>query len=61
MFRKRNAPAPKGEGALCLLGGDTTAHSTADARVQYLGSRFGLSFNFAAIVAPLAFGEGEHG
>ena len=57
MSRKRNAPARKGEGAVCLLGRDTGAYSMADARLQYLAGRLNLSFTYAAIIAPLAFGE----
>ena len=57
MLRKRNAPAHKGEGVVCLLAGDIDAHSTNQVRVQYL-NRFGLPLT-RAIIAPLCFGEGR--
>lgn len=60
MSRNRNAPARKGEGAVCLLGRDTDAHIMTDARVQYL-ARFGLPFHRAALVAVLYFGEAANG
>lgn len=58
MLRKRNAPAHKSEGADCLLlaGSDTGAYSTAQARIQYLAARYGLTFHRAALLAPIAFG-----
>lgn len=56
----KNAPAPKGEGVVYLPGSDTDAYSTHAARHQFLTSRFGLSFNRAALVAPLLFGEAAH-
>jgi len=57
MPRKQNAPARKGEGAVCLLGRDTEAHSILDARIQYLSARYGLPISYALMAAPLIFGE----
>ncbi|EQB32259.1 hypothetical protein M529_10680 [Sphingobium ummariense RL-3] len=61
MACKRNAPARKGEGAVCLLADDIGAYSTAAARIQYLAARHGLSVHRAALLAPMAFGVAGHG
>jgi hypothetical protein len=55
MAHTRNAPARKGEGA-AVSGKSSNAHSTAQAQVQYLAGRHGLSFHRAALLAPIAFG-----
>lgn len=60
MPQKRNAPARKGEGVMCLLGRDTDAYSTDAVRLQYLGARFGVPVHRAALIAGLAFGEAAH-
>lgn len=60
MPRKSNAPAREGEGATCLLGGDTGAHSAAQARIQYLAGRLSLPLHRAALIAPMAFGVVDH-
>lgn len=60
MTKKRNAPAlAKREGVECLLGGDIGVDSTTLLRVQFL-ARSGLSFNRAALLSSLAFGEAAH-
>lgn len=58
-MRKRNAPARKGEGVVCLLGGDTDAHITTAARIQYI-ARFGVPLNRAGLIASIAFGEARY-
>lgn len=59
MLTKGNAPARKGEGAVCLLAGDTSVYATEVLRVQHL-NRFGIPSTRAAILAPFAFGEVHH-
>jgi len=57
---KNNATAREGDGAACLLPGDTSAYSTATARRKYLCASTGISFTRAALIAPLIFGEVAH-
>jgi hypothetical protein len=53
---KQNAPGPRAEGVVCLLAGNTDAHSTDRVRVQYLAQP-GIPHIRAGLLAPLAFGE----
>lgn len=57
---KQNAPGRKAEGALNHCGGDESAYSTAQARVQYLAGRLSLPIHRAALIAPMAFGVVDH-
>ena len=43
---------------MCLLGGDTDAFTTARLRLQHLAS-LGFTLHRAALIAPMAFGEGR--
>ena len=52
----QNAPARKGEGVVCLLGGNTDVFTIIQARVQYL-ARTGIPSTRAALIAPFCFGE----
>ena len=55
---KQNAPGHKAEGVVCQLGGYTDAHSTTRFQLQHLAA-LGIPFHRAALIAPLAFGEGR--
>lgn len=55
----RNAPGPKkAEGVKCLLAGDTDAFITERLRLQHLAG-LGFPRHRAALIAPMAYGEGR--